>query len=186
VDGGRRELQCRGNRVRIHFFLCIFFITYLLVISSLPFLPSFNPSAQRRGREESSGGIVDDGRQELECRQNRVRIHFFSCLFFVTYLLVISSLPFLPSFNPPTQRRGREESSGGIAYSGRREVQCRGNRVSFLFFIYPFFVIIFLRHLISAFFPFLQSLRTASTKRRGQRGNRGRRAAGKYTDAGIG
>ena len=124
ADGGRRELQCRGNRVRIHFLYAYFYYAFACHLLTALF-PSFNASAQRRGREESSGGTVDGGRRELQCRGNRVRIHFFLCIFFITYLLVISSLPFLPSFNPSAQRRGREESSGGIADDGRQELECR-------------------------------------------------------------
>ena len=90
---------------------------HLLVISSLPFLPSFNPSAQRRRREGSSGGIMGGGRQELQCSGNRVRIQLFIRLF----LLCICSWSDLRSFFLPSiHAHSVDEQRGAAGNSGRR------------------------------------------------------------------
>ena len=136
----------------------LIFITHLLVIWSLPFLPSFNPSVQRRRREGSDGGILGGGRQELQRRGNRVRIQLFICLFLLRICslsdLCSFSLPSIPPHSVDEQRgaAGESRTAGGGNYNAA-EIGWEFN-YSYAYFYYEFAL-----YLITALSPFLRSRR---------------------------
>ena len=86
----------------------------------------------RRQREESSGGIADGGRRELQCREcrgNKVRMQFF-LVYFVSRMLPrhLITVPLHFSILHHSVRRQREGGDVGIGVGEQRHYKAEGIR----------------------------------------------------------
>ena len=135
-------------------YVCVIFLLKIEVIGSnhYPFflLQSFNTAsgiAKERGQQWNSGRWE----AELQCRENKVRIPFFTCLFFVMHVAVSSHRYHFPSFNPSAQRQVLT-NRGGQWCNHRRRVAGVGIRWIF-YFLYDLCYAFVPCHLITSLSP---------------------------------
>jgi hypothetical protein len=159
ADGGRRELQCRWNRVRIHFHMLIF-ITHLLVICSLPFFLPLMPLHSVEEERRAAGGPWTAGGGNC----NAVEIGWEFIFFYAYFLLRIClssphcpfSLPLIPPHSVEEERRAVGESH--IAGGGKYNAAGIGWAFYFLFthFLLSFFFVIWYLPSFPSFNPSAQ------------------------------